>query len=109
MNPRLSTEENCIALSHARRFGKSHASGMIDAYYSRGCDSYEFFKDTEIATKDNFRKYMNQYNVIHLDIASFWDDYKDNIVEKIVHQIQELIRKMDNPDYEMDKELWGIK
>ena len=36
LNKRLSTEENCIALSHARRFGKSHAAGMIDAYYSLG-------------------------------------------------------------------------
>ena len=46
LNQRLSTEENCIALSHARRFGKSHAAGMIDAYYSRGCDSSSLFDDT---------------------------------------------------------------
>ena len=26
---------------------------------------------------------MNKYNVIHLDISSFWDDYKANIIEKI--------------------------
>ena len=32
LNKRLSTEENCIALSHARRFGKSQAAGMIDAF-----------------------------------------------------------------------------
>ena len=32
LNRRLSTEDKCIALSHARRFGKSHAAGMIDAY-----------------------------------------------------------------------------
>ena len=30
LNKRISTEEKCIALSHARRFGKSHAAGMID-------------------------------------------------------------------------------
>ena len=83
LNKWLSTEENCIALSHARRFGKSHAAGMIDAYYSRGCDSYELFKDTEIATKDNFRKHMNQYNVIHLDIASVWDFHEDDLIEEI--------------------------
>ena len=80
LNDVISTNGNCIAVSHARRFGKSHAAVMSDAYNSRGCDSYELFKDTEIATKDNFKKHMNQYNVIHLDIASFWDDYKDIIV-----------------------------
>ena len=87
LNQRLSTEENCIALSHARRFGKSHAAGMIDAYYSRGCDSSKLFDDTKIAESADYRKYMNQYNVIHLDISSFWDFYKDNIVEKIVEYI----------------------
>ena len=83
LNRVICTNANCISVSHARRFGKSHAAGMIDAYYSRGCDSYELFKDMEIATKDSFKKHMNQYHVIHLDIASFWDSYKDNIVEKI--------------------------
>ena len=28
------TGETCISVSHARRFGKSHAAGMIDGYYS---------------------------------------------------------------------------
>ena len=87
LNHVICTNGKCIAVSHARRFGKSHAAGMIDAYYSRGCDSYELFKDTEIATKDSFRKHMNQYNVIHLDVSTFWDSYKDDIVE----QIQEYI------------------
>ena len=36
LNKKISTEDKCIALSHARRFGKSHAAGMIDAYYKRG-------------------------------------------------------------------------
>ena len=30
---------------------------------------------------------MNKYNVIHLDISSFWDSYKDNIIEKITEYI----------------------
>ena len=87
LNKRLSTEDKCIAVSHARRFGKSHAAGMIDAYYSLGCDSANLFKDTEIATKEDYKKYMNKYNVIHLDISSFWDSYKDNIIEKITEYI----------------------
>ena len=39
LNKVLGTPRNFIAVSHARRFGKSHAAGMIDAYYSLGCDS----------------------------------------------------------------------
>lgn len=56
---------------------------MIDAYYSLGSDSKDLFADTEIARKEGYTKHLNKYNVIHLDIASFWDDYKENIVDKI--------------------------
>ena len=75
LNLRLSTENKCIAVSHARRFGKSHAAGMIDAYYSLGCDSSNLFDNTKIAANADYKKYMNKYNVIHLDISSFWDDF----------------------------------
>ena len=101
LNESLGTPKNCIALSHARRFGKSHAAGMIDAYYSLGCDSAKLFEDTKIAGSSDFKKYMNKYNVIHLDISSFWDFYKDNIVEKIVEYICDDIREIyeDKIDY----------
>ena len=101
LNESLGTPKNCIALSHARRFGKSHAAGMIDAYYSLGCDSAKLFEDTKIAGSSDFKKYMNKYNVIHLDISSFWDFYKDNIVEKIVEYICNDIREVyeDKIDY----------
>ena len=49
LNGILGTNSRCVALSHARRFGKSHAAGMIDDYYSRGCDSSSLFDDTRIA------------------------------------------------------------
>ena len=101
LNKRLCTEENCIAVSRARRFGKSHAAGMIDAYYSLGSESSGLFDDTKIAKSSDYKKYMNKYNVIHLDISSFWDFYKDNIVEKIVEYICDEIREVyeDKLDY----------
>ena len=87
LNQRLSTEDKCIAVSHARRFGKSHAAGMVDAYYSLGCDSTKLFEDTKLANNADWKKHMNRYNVIHLDVSTFWDSYKDNIVEKIIEYI----------------------
>ena len=49
----------------------------------------------------DYKKYLNQYNVIHIDISSFWDFYKDNIVEKIIEYICEEIREIygDKLDY----------
>ena len=87
LNKRLKTNGKCIAVSHARRFGKSHAAGMIDAYYSLGSDSSKLFEDTKIASDPDNEKYRKKYNVIHLDISSFFDDYKVNLIEKIVEYI----------------------
>ena len=93
LNEQLETPKNCIAVSHARRFGKSHAAGMIDAYYSLGCDSTKLFENTQIAKCADFKKYRNKYNVIHLDISSFWDFYKENLVEKIIEYVYKDFKK----------------
>ena len=108
LNKRLSTEANCIAVSHARRFGKSHAAGMIDAYYSLGCDSSSLFDDTEIAQSADYKKYMNKFNVIHLDISSAWDFHKEDLVEYLHEIICEDLKKVyiDNLDY--TKELYWL-
>jgi len=87
LSDRMFTEEKCISVSHARRFGKSQAAEMIDAYYSRGCDSKEIFSNLEISKSADFEKHLNKYNVIHLDISSFADYYKENLVSKIIELI----------------------
>ena len=106
LNKRISTENNCIALSHARRFGKSHAAGMIDAYYSRGCDSSPLFDDTRIAKNTDYKKYMNQYNVIHLDISSAWDFHKVDLVEFIHERVCEDLKKVFDDTLDYSKELY---
>ena len=106
LNKRLSTEENCIALSHARRFGKSQAAGMIDAYYSLGSDSIKLFEDTKIAKSSDFEKYRNKYNVIHLDISSVWDFHKEDLVEAIHERLCEDFRKEYADTLNYDKALY---
>ena len=80
LNPLLRTEQNCIALSHARRFGKSQAADMIDAYYSCGCDSRELFAGRKITGSADCETHRNKYNVIHLDMSSITDFCGDNVV-----------------------------
>jgi len=71
MNKWLNTEQNCVAVSHARRFGKSQAARMLEAYYSRGCDSRELFERFSISKEPDWDRYLNKFNVIHLDISGF--------------------------------------
>ena len=98
LNSMLGTNSKCLAVSHARRFGKSHAAGMIDAYYSLGCDSTEIFEGTKISESADYKKYMNKYNVIHLDISSFFDFYKENIVEKVTEYIYKDFKESFNDE-----------
>ncbi len=76
LNKSIGTEKRYFAVSRCRRFGKTMAAGMIDAYYSRGCDSRELFSAYEIAQYPDFETHLNQYNVVHFDAASFFNRAK---------------------------------
>lgn len=99
MNLMLNETKNCVALSHARRFGKSQAADMLEAYYSMGCDSRALFENLEIAKVDNWDKYLNKFNVIHLDITCF---NKECLVEDIIENIYDELKK-DFPDLNYSK------
>lgn len=68
-NEVVDTEQCHICNSRPRRFGKSMTAGMLAAYYMKGCDSRELFEGLEIAGKPSFEEHLNQYDVIHLDMA----------------------------------------
>ena len=106
LNESLETPKNCISVSHARRFGKSHAAGMIDAYYSLGCDSTKLFENTKISSSADFQKYMNKYNVIHLDISSVWDFHKEDLIESIHERVCEDFQKEYGDSLNYSKDLY---
>ncbi len=41
---------------------------MLVAYYSKGCDSEAMFSNLTISKSIDFKKHLNQHNVIHFDI-----------------------------------------
>ena len=67
-NSVLDTMDAYICNSRPRRFGKSITANMLTAYYSKGCDSEEMFAPLAIGKKNDFRKHLNRYDVIHIDI-----------------------------------------
>lgn len=68
LNRKIGTGDKFICNSRPRRFGKSMAANMLAAYYSRGCDSSQLFARYKIAHDESFRKHLNQYDVIHIDV-----------------------------------------
>ena len=76
LNRFIGSEKCYFAVSRARRFGKSMAAGMIDAYYSKGCDSKKLFSPYEIAKDPDFEKFLNKYNVLHFDVSTYFNSVK---------------------------------
>ncbi len=101
-NSVIRTDERHICISRPRRFGKSMAANMLSAYYSRGCDSRDLFRNLRISGTENFEKHRNKYNVIRLDIRSYISanedplKIKENITEDILYEISE-----EYPDIKM--------
>ena len=94
-NKVLNTLQGYICNSRPRRFGKSVTANMLTAYYSRGCDSEGLFADLEISKSADFKKYLNQFDVIHLDIqwcmepAGGADQVVPYISEKTIAELKE--------------------
>lgn len=70
-NSVLDTEQRCICVSRPRRFGKTMTASMMEAYYSKGCDSEKLFESLKIARTECFKRHLNKYNVIQADMNVF--------------------------------------
>ncbi len=86
-NSVLDTTNAYICNSRPRRFGKSYAANMLAAYYSKGADSVKMFSGLEISKTADFKKHINKYDVIHIDIQWFLANCDD------AHQVVSFITK----------------
>ena len=80
VNGTLFTERSFSCVTRSRRFGKSVAAKMLNAYYDYSCDSRQLFADLEIASDPSFEKHLNKYPVIYLDLTNFTTRFKDDSI-----------------------------
>lgn len=101
----IGTEQCCMCVSRARRFGKSMAAGMLAAYYDKSCDSKELFQNLKIADTPDYERYLNQYNVIQLDVTTFHREGETavNMVRRISTDVVSELREL-YPDILADGE-----
>ena len=76
-NSVLDTTNAYICNSRPRRFGKSYAANMLAAYYSKGADAEQMFSRLRISQTPDFKKHLNKYDVIHIDIQWFLANCED--------------------------------
>lgn len=93
MNGTLGTNDKLTCVSRPRRFGKSYAAKMLCAYYDKSSDSSQLFNDLEIARDISCQKYMNQYDVIYLDITWFISTVR-NIKNTVKYLQAEVIQEL---------------
>ena len=96
MNRVLETTDAYICNSRPRRFGKSYAANMLAAYYSKGADSEMMFSDLSIGKTQDFKKYLNKYDVIHIDVQWFLANCEDKnkVVQFITKSVLDELREI---------------
>ena len=100
-NSVLHTMQKYICISRPRRFGKSIAANMLTAYYSRGCDAEQLFSQFEISKDMDFKKYLNQYDTISVNMQEILSR-SHNVCELISRFGGLIIRDLKNEYPDVD-------
>lgn len=95
-NSVLDTTNAYICNSRPRRFGKSYAANMLAAYYSKGADAEQMFSGLRISQAPDFKKHLNKYDVIHIDIQWFLANCEDanTVVPFIANSVLDELRAL---------------
>ena len=79
LNRSIKTKNKYFCLSRPRRFGKSVTAQMICSYYARCQDCSPLFDDLKIASFDDYKKHLNQYDVISINISDEFSRASHNV------------------------------
>ena len=79
LNKSIKTKNKYFCLSRPRRFGKSVTAQMICSYYAKGQDCSPLFDDLKIASFDDYKKHLNQYDAISINISDEFSRASHNV------------------------------
>jgi len=98
VNSAMMTENRFLCVTRARRFGKSVAVKMLNAYYDHSCESRGLFENLEICGCPDFEKHLNCYPVLYLDMTDFTTKYgiDESLVARMKHDICEELLSLYN-------------
>ena len=92
--------EKFICVVRPRRFGKTITANMINAYYSKASDTSFIFDKLKISQDESYRKYLNKYDTIYLDMISFvqandpnGDHFLSNLTTTLLEELKESFPK----------------
>ena len=91
----LNSNQRFICVSRPRRFGKTTVRDLMVAYFSKGCDSYELFKNLKIASEPCFKEKLNKFNVVSIDLGAIFsisrnkNEIISNLYKKLLEDFKE--------------------
>ncbi|MBR4532203.1 AAA family ATPase [bacterium] len=102
----VNTDSRFICVSRPRRFGKTRINKIMTAYFSKGCNSRELFKDLKIAKESCFEENLNKFNVLSIDMGFFYNnaENKNDVLKNLRIQLLKDFRK-EFHDIEFDDQV----
>ena len=105
-NSLFGSSDKYMCITRPRRFGKTMALSMLNAYYSKGCDSLSLFDKLNIANDNSYLEHLNKHNVIWIDMVSLYTDIRDkndflkeletNLLDDLNEAFPNVLKEMDN-------------
>ena len=95
LNRTIDTTKNLTCISRPRRFGKSYAAQMLCAYYDKTCDSHELFDGLAISGDESYKKHLNKYDIIYIDMTNFVSAAKNSgrLPEMVPEELNKAVLK----------------
>ncbi|MEE3489097.1 MAG: AAA family ATPase [Bulleidia sp.] len=85
----LGTKQKYVCVCRPRRFGKSMAADMLSAYYDRTAGTRKVFKDMKVGGTDTFDTYVNQFDVIKINMQEFLS--RTSSIEELLLRLRKLV------------------
>ena len=100
-----------VCITRPRRFGKTVMANMVGAFFSKGADSSDIFDTLQIAKDEDYRKHLNQHNVIYIDFSKMpgncksYGEYISRIEERLK---RDLLKTYSGIEVYPGDSLWDI-
>ena len=109
--PLVEEGNHYICITRPRRFGKTVTANLIASFFSKGCDASDVFDRLKVSGNQEYRRKMNQYNVIHISLNEVpkrcvtYEQYIQRIEARLIKDL-----KQAYPDADVNDEdaVWDV-
>ncbi len=93
--PLVESGNHYVCITRPRRFGKTVMANLIASFFTKGVDASGVFDRLSISANSDYRKHINQYNVIHISFNEMpkncktYEQYIDRIESRLIRDLEQ--------------------